>query len=218
MNGMIENISPLLIVAIVAGFLSLYYLISLLFKLKKIKLISATKNLFGLIFFASICGFLCLISIGTQGYQTFNKEEPIAKIIINAYQQQNFQARLVFPDGSQQVFSLEGDELLIDAYILKWKPWANFLGLHTVYRLERISGRYQDINDEKNKPKSVHAISKKSGEGIAQWRESYANLSVLLDVEHGSASFVSAEKAKEYQLMVTTDGLLIRPLNETEQS
>lgn len=212
MSSMIENVSPLLIIAIIVGLLSLYYFIALLFNLKKFKPISATKNLFALAIFSSVSGFLALVSIGTQGYQALNKEESIAKIQVSTYPERKFQARLIFANGEQQVFSLEGDELVIDAYILKWQSWANFLGLHTAYRLERVSGRYQNIDDEKSRPKSVYAINKKAGKGIAEWRKNYANLSLLLDVEHGSASFVSAENTKEYELTVTTSGLLIRPL------
>jgi len=51
--------------------------------------------------------------------------------------------------------------------------------------------------------------------GIGEWREEFAFLSFLLDVEHGSASFASADTSKSYELAVTTSGLLLRP-EETE--
>lgn len=202
----------------ITGLLSVYYLLTLLFKLKKLRLLGATKRLCGFLVFALITGFLSIITIGTQGYRALTKEEPVAVVKVSSYEPQNFQARLIFADGEQQVFSIQGDELFIDAYILKWQSWANFLGLHTAYRLERIGGRYKDINQEKSQPKSVHAIAKKSGEGIAYWREKYQHLSFLLDVQHGSASFVEANETKQYQLVVTTDGLLMRPMKPAESN
>ena len=47
------------------------------------------------------------------------------------------------PQGQTRKFTVHGDEWRIDARVLKWKPWANVLGLDTQYRLDRLSGRYE---------------------------------------------------------------------------
>ncbi len=210
----LDEINFLLVITLITGLFALYYLILLLVKLKELSIFEVSKKSFGLVFFGLVTSFFAFILIGTIGYQRLTEEQLIANVKINSYQPQSFQARIIFTDGQQQVFSLKGDELLIDAYVLKWKSWANLLGFHTSYRLERVSGRYKDIEQEKNNLKSVYSINSEAGKGIAEWRKSYKPLSFLLDVEHGSASFVNAENEMEYQLMITTSGLLIRPLEK----
>ncbi|WP_196140938.1 hypothetical protein [Aliikangiella sp. G2MR2-5] len=212
--SVVEHLNPMLAAVFITGALTIYNLISLILKVRKLKLVSAFSRLFSLFVFTTVTGALSIILLGTQGYNALTREEKVARVIVTPVGQQSFHARLRFNDGTEQVFSLSGDELLIDAHILKWKSWTNILGLHTGYRLDRIAGRYRAINDEKSKERSVFAIQNTDGKGIAQWREDFSMLSALLDVEHGSASFVAADKQTEYSLMVTTDGLLLRPLTQ----
>ncbi|MET1256602.1 hypothetical protein [Aliikangiella maris] len=208
----IEFIEPFIIVAILAGLLSLYSLLALILSLRKLKLFAFCRQLTVLFMLLMITGSITLFMLGTQGYQALTQEELVANIEVTPTSEQTYYARLLFLDGTQQVYLLNGDELLVDAYILKWKPWANILGLHTAYRLERVSGRYQDIQQEQNKPRTVFALNSHAGGGLAEWRKNYQSLSFLVDVEHGSASFVSAQQAQQYQLLVSSSGLIIRPV------
>ena len=209
---LIENVSPMIVVASLTGLLSIYYLLSVVFRMKKLKLFGALKRLIAFFVMGFITFSITFLLLGTQGYNALTKEEFAANIKVTPTGEQSFHARMEFSDGQYQVFSLKGDELMVDAYVLKWKPWANVLGLHTAFRLDRIRGRYKDLQDEKNNQATVFAINAKSGAGLAEWRQEYSALSVLLDVEHGSASFVNANEPAEYQLAITTNGLLIRPV------
>ena len=42
--------------------------------------------------------------------------------------------------GVSNLYPLHGDEWRVEAQVLRWKPWANVLGLDTQYRLDRLSG------------------------------------------------------------------------------
>jgi hypothetical protein len=214
MMDFVQHINIALIVAIICGLLALYYLLEFIFKLKAGKLIASTTRLFLALLFSCVCFVIAMVTIGTQGYKSLTKEEMIAIVKVIPRGQRNFDVRLIFNNGQQQVLSLKGDQFLIDAYILKWQPWANILGLHTAYRLERASGRYLDIEQEKAATRTVFAIKNTQSAGIAEWRKQYKILSLLLDVENGSASFIDVDQAASYQLFVTTNGLLIRPLGE----
>lgn len=48
--------------------------------------------------------------------------------------------------------------MLVDAHILKWHPVENLIGVHTQYELDRLSGRYLAIEDERAEPRSVHSL------------------------------------------------------------
>ncbi|MDZ7801543.1 MAG: hypothetical protein U5K81_12225 [Trueperaceae bacterium] len=57
-----------------------------------------------------------------------------------------------------RTFALAGDQVWLDAQIVRWHPAANLVGLHTAYRLERIGGRYRTLDDERTAPRTVAAL------------------------------------------------------------
>jgi len=205
-----EYLNYILVASIVTGLFSIYFLISFFSKISKRKLIGSTRKLFGLFLFSIVTGFLSLIIIGTKGYQALTHEALAATITITPTQEQHFIARIVYPDGYSEIFNLVGDEVMFEANILKWKPWSNVLGLKTAYRLDRIRGRFINIEQEKNAQPTLFDVNTTGKSDIADWREDYQHLSILVDVEHGSASYVSAKQSRVYELFVTTNGLLFR--------
>ncbi len=167
--------------------------------------------------FALVCVFVSLFLgltvVALQGYKAFTHEAFAAKITIEDMGDENFNATFAMPDGQTYTYKLTGDQFYVDAHILKWQPVANFFGIHTSYQLVRVAGRYQDITDEMNKPRSVHALSKDRELDLYHLRNKFSQLTFLVDAEYGSASFMNA-KPGDYALMVSTSGLLIRKLSE----
>jgi hypothetical protein len=152
------------------------------------------------------------ISVGSIGYKALVREELAATVYITQLGVQQFQAKIVRPDASDTAFAIAGDELYVDARILKWKPLVNVLGLHTAYCLDRVAGRYTDINDERAKVRTLYSL----GGGIKPWdlfflRNRYSFLAPILDAYYGSAAFVPVRDVKVVKIMVTTSGLIARP-------
>ncbi|MBN1471070.1 MAG: hypothetical protein JW925_04760, partial [Syntrophaceae bacterium] len=106
--------------------------------------------------------------------------------------------------------SLAGDQLYVDAHILKWKPVANIFGLHTSYELDRVAGRYASLKDETTKVHTVYSLSKYRPVDLFDLRRRFAILNPLLDAEYGSATFINTTSTEEFRVMVSTTGLLIR--------
>lgn len=205
-----DYLNYLLVVSVMTGGISVYYLFSFILRIKKLKLISSSRKLVGVLFFSLMTAALSFFLIGVQGYQALTYETHIASVVVIPKGKQIFIARMDFPDGSSKRFELAGDEVMVEASILKWKPWSNIIGLKTAYRLDRIRGRYQEISDEQSNMPTLYLIQKDDDMDIADWRKQYDYLSVLLDVEHGSASYVSAKEKRVFELVVTTSGLLLR--------
>ena len=105
---------------------------------------------------------------------------------------------------------LAGDEIYVDAHILKWKPIANLLGLHTAYELDRIAGRYHSLKDEQVSPRTVHSLGTDKPIDLFNLRRRYVFLAPLLDADYGSASFVPVTQPAEFDVMISTTGVLIR--------
>lgn len=190
--------------------LTFYFIIGFISRLKKFKLLGASGKLANTLIFGLLSTSLSFFLVGTAGYQALTHEELLAEVEITSMEQQKFKALIRYSDGTEANFELFGDEIEIQANILKWESWSNILGLRTSYRLDRVIGRYSKLSDEKNKKRSVYSLTDENELDIASWRKRYEYLNFLLDVEHGSASFVSANKNQSYKLVVTNDGLILR--------
>lgn len=150
------------------------------------------------------------IAIGMQGYQALTKEEVAATIAVRPTGPQRFSAIVRQPDGRSQAFDLAGDEIYVDAHILKWKPIANLIGLHTAYELDRVGGRYQAIEQERTAPRTIYLLRDERPVELFQLRQRYAFLAPLYDAQYGSGTFVQVKEPAELEVRVSTSGLLVR--------
>lgn len=150
-------------------------------------------------------------TVGLRGYQAFNHEALVARVSLEPISEHKYIAHFVFADGQEKKFTLSGDEILVDAYVLKWKPLANMIGLHTSYQLARVSGRYSDYEDEVTQERTVFKLNETKAYDLFKARRKFSSLTYLVDAEYGSASFVPARQA-QYALLISTSGLLFREL------
>jgi hypothetical protein len=158
---------------------------------------------------AAACGAFAL---GVQGYRALTHEEVAAVVRTEPLGPNRFRAQFRFPDGREVSYTLTGDQLYVDARILKWHPWANILGLNTAYELDRVAGRYHDLAQEQQQPRTVRSLAPERRVDLFSLRQRYALLSPLLDAEYGSATFAAADSPMQYEVRVSTTGLLIRQL------
>jgi hypothetical protein len=204
------ELNPLVIVAMLFALFGLIFLIIAIVRIKKRKLFASATNLLIALLLISTSALFGTISIAIQGYQELTREDLAAIVKLEPTGEQRFSARFSMPDGSEKIFSLAGDQLYVDAHILKWKPLANLFGLHTSYELDRVAGRYAILNDEIKKVHTVYSLAKDKPLNMFDIRQRFAMLNPLLDAEYGSATFISSNNAEECRVMVSTTGLLIR--------
>jgi len=203
--------TPTLIVsAMVLGVLGLLVLVAALVSLFRVRPIAfAFRTLVGLLLLslASIAG---LVGLGIQGYRALTREDVVARLSVKPAAPQRFSVTFRYPDGRELPFEVAGDEVYVDAHILKWKPIANIIGLHTAYELDRLQGRYQDIKQERVAERTVHSLRQERPVDLFGMRQRYAFMGALYDAEYGSATFVPVTKAAELELRISTTGLLMR--------
>lgn len=200
----------LIVAAMILGALGLLVLIAALVALVRVRPIAfAFRTLIGLLFLslASIAG---LVGLGIQGYRALTREDVVARISVKPAAPQRFSVLFRYPDGRELPFEVAGDEVYVDAHILKWKPMANALGLHTAYELDRVGGRYRDVQRERTAARTVYSLGDDRTVDLFDLRQRYAWLSPLLDAEYGSATFVSVTRPAELEVRVSTSGLLMR--------
>ena len=205
-------LNPLFLLALLFGGLSLFSIVAgaMAFMRKKL-----SGGLFGLLLgllFICLGALLGTLTVSTLGYRGLIHEETAAVVKLEPAGPHSFTAQFRFADGREASFRLEGDELYVDAHILKWRPIANFFGLHTAYELDRVAGRYAKLGDEQSKPRTVYSLAREKPWDLFDLRRRYSFLQPLLDAEYGSATFIAAKKKMEIEIQVSTTGLLIRPV------
>jgi len=124
---------------------------------------------------------------------------------------QRYDATVTFADGRVETYDLAGDDIYVDGHIVKWTPLANMLGLHTSYRLDRIAGRYRALEQENMARRTVYSIGAPAMVDLVALGRRLP-LRDFFDAQYGSASYVPVAEAGELVLMVSTTGLLLRPV------
>jgi hypothetical protein len=205
--------SPFFLAAVTLGTLGVVLIVAGIAALVRARpLRFALRTLAGLLLlsFGALVG---TIAIGIQGYRALTREDVAARLSVRPVGPQRFAATVRFPDGREATYDLAGDEIYVDAHILKWKPFANVLGLHTAYELDRVAGRYHAIEQERAGVRTVHSLAQEKLLDLFRLRQRYPFLGTLVDAEYGSATFTTVTRPTDLELRVSTTGLLMRDAN-----
>lgn len=168
-----------------------------------------------------------LIGLNIQTYSRLTYERPVATIHLRQLAPQHFEATVIQPPLAEGgaarsgVYPLYGDEWRIEAQVLKWKPWANVLGLDTQYRLDRLSGRYRSIEQELTGQRSVHPLAGGDQPDALPWRvdvwdaaRRYRRYVDAVDTLYGGAAYMPMADNARYEVWITQSGLVARPAND----
>lgn len=162
---------------------------------------------------------IVLVALDVYSYRNLGNEHSVGTISFERLDEQHFMVKLSDEDGLAREFELHGDQWQLDARMLKWKGALARWGIEPAYRLDRLSGRYLTLQDERNKERSVYALAE-SGHGVDVWsalREMGGRLPVV-DAVYGSATFLPMQDGAVYEVRISHTGLLAKPLNQQAQT
>src|SRR5467141_1460588 len=143
------------------------------------------------------------ISAGIRGYRALTYEEVAAKVKTEPVGLQRFRATIRLPDQRLAMYELAGDAFYIDAHILKWHSVANLLGVRTAYELDRVAGRYNDVGQERSRPRTVYSLAHPKPIDMFDVARRFPLLAPLVDAEYGSATFVAAGRPAQFEVRVS---------------
>lgn len=174
------------------------------------------RGVFGGGMLIAVGALLSLLGLNIQTYHRLAYERPVAEITLAQLGPQEFNATLKQADGTQHDYRLTGDQWRVEARVLKWKPWANVLGLDSQYRLDRLSGRYESTQDELNAERSAYDIRPERSTGIDLWplARKFSQYAPVVDTLYGSGAYMPMADGARYDVRITQSGLIARPLNE----
>src|SRR3989442_3720164 len=208
---------PLVIVMAVFAVLGVVLLVAALATLRKRRWLGTGMSMMLAGFFLALAALAATLGIAMQGYRALTREVVAATVVTRPIGSEPFMASFTFPAGRREQYEITGNALYVDAHIVKWHPRANILGLHTAYHLDRVSGRYDRLEDEQTKPRRIFALSRPTPVDMFQLARSLAFLGRVVDTEYGSATFIAARGPTQLELRDSTSGLLFRPLGPTVQ-
>jgi hypothetical protein len=163
----------------------------------------------------SLALLVASVAANLHTYQRLTHESPVATLRFEQLGPQHYRAILARPEAVAEIYELNGDEWQLDARALKWKGFATVLGLDSGFQLERLSGRYHNVQQEGVAPRSVYVLYK--GEGIDIWSlaQRYPRWLPWVDAVYGSATYMPMAHGARYQVNMSQSGLIARPMNPT---
>jgi hypothetical protein len=206
-------------IALLIGIFGVLLLALACLRLFRARILAATGSaLMGFVLLGAATLFF-VVSLNLHTYARLTHETPAAEIVFEVRAPQRYRATLSqTPTGEMQTFILAGDEWQLDARVLKWKGWANLFGMDAQYRLERVSGRYRDIEQERRDERTVYALSENPGVDLWLLASKYPRTLPFVDAVYGSATYLPMADGARYQISITQSGLIARPLNEAAQT
>lgn len=175
------------------------------------------RGMFGLalLFLAITFG---LIAYDVFRYKQIMLEQVIATIDFKKIDNQHYEAVLVDSRGTEQTFMLHGDQWQLDARVVKLKGYLGTFGVRPGYRLERIGGRYYDLEQEHTARRTVYALNESLfGVDAWKWINKYPRWVPIVDAVYGSATYLPMADGALYEISLSHTGLLARPLNASAE-
>src|SRR5690606_18963751 len=113
------------------------------------------RGFFGLALMG-VAAVIAITAFDLYSYKQVLQEQVVATIHFDKIEDQHYFAVLADKEGQEQRVELRGDQWQLDARLVKWKGYLASFGLKPAYRLERLSGRYYDIEQETTEKRTAH--------------------------------------------------------------
>jgi len=158
-----------------------------------------------------------LLAFTMYRYLQLFTDRPVALVELHQEAPQRFRATVMMSDVSGRDpgvrhYILHGDAWVIDARVLRWQLPAALAGVPSLYSLDRISGRYDDLEQERTATRSVHALHDSPLPDLFSLKRDFPRWLPFVDARYGSATWMPMfDKARYLVLFNDRGGLLARP-------
>ncbi|WP_373090124.1 cation/multidrug efflux pump [Zhongshania sp.] len=156
-----------------------------------------------------------LVSKDVLSYRNLADETMVARVFVGANKdpKQFLVSVDTLNDQPLQSYLLMGDQWQIDSRVMRWQLPAARLGFDNLYRLERLLGRYADIENERNAPRTVYLLS--LSKPLDAWDLLRSNdfFHKWVEADYGNAVFAPMVDGAQFAVYLGRSGLFIRPEN-----
>lgn len=196
----------------IAGVIGLMVLFAGFARIAKMHVATGGARLLFGVGFLGLAGIIAFAGLNLQTYNRLTHEREVATITFESTgAPDTYTATLLYPGGKAEEFTLQGNEWDLNARVIKFKPLSNMLGYDSVYKLDRLYGRYTDISraDETN----GIALSPNPGLDVRELAREHGGRFGIQDASYGSAVYNPMGDGLSYRIFITQDALIARSAN-----
>ncbi len=205
----------LLIASTVFTLLTLYFVFSMFRHARRRRPVRATRSLAGGTVSACAGGASIMLAFSYIGYFQLVDEQLVGQIRFTESAPEKYVARLMLEgDQHDRVFELLGNEWQMDARVITWTPPMTLLGLDPIYQLDRLSGRYSEVDEELSRERSAYALSAPMTLDAWRFARKYPKLLPGVDAHYGTATYLPMAHGAVFEVTMTRTGLIARPVND----
>lgn len=147
-------------------------------------------------------------------YDSLEGMETVARLSVYRKDDQFWQLTLEVQGESPRQLLVHGDQWQLDARIMRFAGPLRWLGVAPGYRLERLSGRYSSLEQERSRPRTVIALYRESSWFPDLWLLDRKYNLPFVEAVYGNATFMPMRDSAAYEVRLSSSGLLAVPLNE----
>ena len=179
--------------------------------------------------FLGLAGIVAVVGLHLQTYKRLIYERPVANVKFEAVEGQEgtYLATVILSDGTDfkpldgSPLVFQGNEFLIGAQVIKFKPMANLVGYDSVYRLDFIrsldTGQFNAQRVTKGTVDGINFYdNEEPGISVRNLARSRGAQFGLEDAQYGSATYQPMGDGFEYDVNITQDALIARPTEATK--
>lgn len=155
---------------------------------------------------------LATLALGLRHYLLLDADVPVATLTLHRIGPQHFDLAIETAAGDTRRFEILGDQWQLDARVLRWQTPALLAGAPPLYRLERLAGRYADIDAERHAARSVYALDDSPLPDLFDLKRRYPRWLPFVDARYGSAAYLPMLDGGRFEVLFNPrGGLVARP-------
>jgi hypothetical protein len=206
--------NTLLAITTICTLIAVFFIFGMFRHLSRGRMVRAGGSFAAGVATASVGGAGMILLGSIYSYGQLTAEQTVGLIEFRENAPGEYAARLMIEGESDRLLTLNGDEWQIDARVVSWKPPVSMLGLEPIYQLERLSGRYSDVQREVSEPRTVHALAEVGALDIWNIARRFPILMPGVDAYYGTATYVPMADGARFEVNLSRDALIARPMND----
>ena len=158
-----------------------------------------------------------LIGLNLQTYMQLSKERLAGQVTLKKVSEFDYTATIDLADaegklrGEPKTYQITGQRIHIEGPVVKFKPWANVIGMDSLFKVNEVYGTYVNPNcTNKYAPRREATEECKPGDFFGCLGQSWQMLN-LADFSHTSASGQLMADGAVYDIFASQDAFELKP-------
>jgi hypothetical protein len=157
-----------------------------------------------------------LIGLNLQTYVALSKERVAGKVTLKKVGDFNYVATIDLADNGKfrnqpSDYQVTGEIVNVGGPVVKFKPWANVIGMDSIFRVETVGGSYFDVDcNNLYQPRTESAAADEGADLLKLLGESWKLLNAT-DVIHESTSGQAMGDGAVYLIKATQGAFELEP-------